>query len=288
MLRVLRPKIARMLQWSGIGQRLKPLVSMPPTVVVTIPPETRRPAVSSLALLSVCLLLSLGLSPAVIETATRRSFPLAAEELAVNVNRTAELEGTDLRILSGDSTLPIGHWNPVLDSHLTQRILSGQTWTFAYGLEGKLTATSGPSFTATYAYDGLGRRVKSVVNGATNVYVYSGLSVLYETNPTTKYVVANGMRLAKIGATTEYYHYDHLGNVRLATDGTKGTVVSTLAYKPFGLAVVVFGPEPKYGYTGAYRESTPNLIYLPSRWYDPTIGRFLSPDDRLCKQSMPP
>ena len=114
-------------------------------------------------------------------------------------------------------------------------------------------------------------------DGQTNVYVYSGLSVIYETNPATTYVFAGGMRLAKItDTTTEYYHYDHLGNV-----------LATLAYKPFGLAVVVFGSEPKYGYTGAYRESAPNLIYLHSRWYDPTIGRFLSPDDRLGKQSMP-
>ena len=172
---------------------------------------------------------------------------------------------------------------------LTSRVLLGQTWTFGWGPEGRLTSESGPSsFTATYAYDGLGRRVKSVINGVTNVYVYSGLSVIVETNPATKYVFAAGMRLARIqGATTEYDHYDHLGNVRLVTNGANGNVASMLAYRPFGLPIVVSGAEPMYGYTGEYRESTPNLVYLHARWYDPTIGRFLSPDDRLGRLSMP-
>jgi len=82
----------------------------------------------------------------------------------------------------------------------------------------------------------------------------------------------------------------HLGNVRLVTktsqDGQNGNPVATLAYKPFGLAVVVSGSEPTYKYTGEYREAAANLFYLHSRWYDPTIGRFLSPDD-LCRRGSP-
>ena len=49
------------------------------------------------------------------------------------------------------------------------------------------------------------------------------------------------------------------------------------AYQPFGVCAYGCGAsEPTYGYTGEYRESAPNLIYLHSRWLDPTIGRFLS------------
>ena len=80
---------------------------------------------------------------------------------------------------------------------------------------------------------------------------------------------------------------DALGNVRLVTSGSAGDRLARIAYKPFGLPVVVSGSEPTYGYTGEYREPTPNLIYLHSRWYDPTIGRFLSADDRLGRLSMP-
>jgi len=124
--------------------------------------------------------------------------------------------------------------------------------------------------------------------GEASAHVDVALSIQYETNPGTKYVFADGLRLAKIqGSTTEYDHYDHLGNVRLVTNGANGNVASMLAYRPFGLPIVVSGAEPMYGYTGEYRESTPNLVYLHARWYDPTIGRFLSPDDRLGRLSMP-
>jgi len=169
----------------------------------------------------------------------------------------------------------------------TSLVISSNAWTFGWGPEGELTSMSKSGYSASYAYDGLGRRVKSTIGGTTNVYVYSGLSVLYETNPATSYVYAAGLRLARIqGSTTEYYHNDHLGNVRLVTHGTTGNVLSAIAYKPFGLPVVVTGSEPTYGYTGEYRESAPNLVYLHSRWYDPTIGRFLSPDD-LCRRGSP-
>ena len=178
---------------------------------------------------------------------------------------------------------------------MTSRVLGGTAWAFLWGPEGRLASMcrpdcTSPTYRSDYTHDGLGRRVKSVIGPAspiTNVYVYSGLSVIYETNPATKYVFANGLRLAKIGASTEYYHYDHLGNVRLVTNGANGNVASILAYRPFGLAVVVSGSEPKYGYTGEYRETTPNLIYLHSRWYDPVIGRFLSPDNRLGSLGVP-
>ena len=124
--------------------------------------------------------------------------------------------------------------------------------------------------------------------GTTNTYVDSALSLVCETNPSTKYVFANGLRLAKIqGSTTEYYHYDHLGNIRLVANGANGNVVSTLAYKQFGICAYGCASEPKYGYRDEHREATPNLIYLHSRWYDPTIGRFLSPDDRLGSLAMP-
>ncbi len=181
------------------------------------------------------------------------------------------------------------------NGQLTSRKVAGTTTGFAWAAGGALcawktggTPTGCADTTANqYQYDGMGRRVRSVVGGTADVYVYSGLSVIYETSPAAKYVFAAGMRLAKIGASTEYYHYDALGNVRVVTSGSNGNVLSKLAYKPFGIVVVVTGSEPTYGYTGEYRESIPNLIYLGSRWYDPTIGRFLSPDDRLGRLSMP-
>jgi len=112
------------------------------------------------------------------------------------------------------------------------------------------------------------------------------LSAVYDTNPETLHIFLNGLRVAKVpyNGAVEYYAYDALGNVRVVM-GSAGARTTTLAYRPFGVAA--YGSEPKYAYTGEYRESAPNLVYLHSRWYDPTIGRFISPDDRLGSLSVP-
>ena len=89
-----------------------------------------------------------------------------------------------------------------------------------------------------------------------------------------------GPLLVEITAVAEYSAYDHLGSVRVVISST-GARLNTLATRPFAICAYGCGSEPKYAYTGEYRESSTNLLYLHSRWYDPTIGRFLSPDDRL-------
>ena len=127
------------------------------------------------------------------------------------------------------------------------------------------------------------------MGATTTVYVYAGLSVIYEkvtSTPTseTGYYFLGGVRVAKVvyGGAAEYYAYDALGNLRVVVNAD-GTRKNVYAHRPFGSAeICVAGCGSQtalpYKYTGEYRESAPNLVYLHSRWYDPTIGRFLSPD----------
>ena len=177
------------------------------------------------------------------------------------------------------------------------RVVGGTTWSFGWAADGRLAYDSGSQFTAYYGHDGLGRRIRSNIDSTSDdvrEYVYSGLSPILEfkvNNPpsVTGYVFAAGLRIAKLdgtGLALEYYHYDHLGSVRVVSS-LAGARIATLAYRPFGVCAYGCASEPKYAYTGEYRESAPNLVYLHSRWYDPTIGRFLSPDDRLGRLSMP-
>src|SRR3990172_11034001 len=122
-----------------------------------------------------------------------------------------------------------------------------------------------------------------------------GLLVLLEItateNSVTLTAIVESIDTAALGsvtftAITEYYAYDALGNVRVVISSS-GARLNTLAYVPFGTCAYGCGSEPRYAYTGEYRESAPNLVYLHSRWYDPTLGRFLSPDDRLGRLSAP-
>lgn len=188
-----------------------------------------------------------------------------------------------------------------------QRIVGGTTWNFGWGSEGRLASISKTGYSAAYTYDGAGRRVDSAFgDGTETYYVFSGLSPIFEKTVlpggltvTTRYIFANGMRLASLSSAsplTYYYHYDHLGNVRLVSDSTQQTsTVYGLAYRPFGGEICVLNcgspPALSYRYTGEYREGDPangpNLYYLGSRWYDPIVGRFLSPDDRLGRLSTP-
>jgi len=122
---------------------------------------------------------------------------------------------------------------------------------------------------------------------APSVTAVLSVSLRHERKPETLHIFLNDLRLAKIDPTTPNDHaYDHFGNVRVVISSS-GARQNTLAYRPFGICANGCESEPTYGYTGEYRESTPNLIYLHSRWYDPTIGRFISPDDRLGRLSMP-
>ncbi len=78
---------------------------------------------------------------------------------------------------------------------------------------------------------------------------------------------------------TYYYHRDHQNSVVALTD-KEGKIIESYSYDPYGSiihrtkTVETYNP---YGYTG--REiDTDDLYYYRARYYDPTIGRFITPD----------
>jgi len=79
---------------------------------------------------------------------------------------------------------------------------------------------------------------------------------------------------------------DNLGSTRSLVDYT-GTITSTFSYDSFGNVSVLVGTilDTRYGYTcqeydaiTAYYQVTVALNYYDARWYDPTIGKFVSED----------
>ena len=132
-----------------------------------------------------------------------------------------------------------------------------------------------------YLYDSHGRRVMSHNHstGVTTTYIYAGINVIHEVTSTESidYLYANGMRIAKkTGATVKYFHLDHLGSTRLVTDSS-GQPTFESDYKPFGQDANATGTE-KYAFTGQYSEADIGLYYFGARWYDASLGRFISED----------
>ncbi|MEW6608831.1 MAG: nidogen-like domain-containing protein, partial [bacterium] len=95
----------------------------------------------------------------------------------------------------------------------------------------------------------------------------------------TSYVYGNGQLVAKlqeepIGSSPKvyYYHNDHLGSPRAISD-KDGKVVENYFYYPFGSG----GPVGRPSFTGKELDAT-GLFYFGARYYDPALGRFITPD----------
>ena len=75
-----------------------------------------------------------------------------------------------------------------------------------------------------------------------------------------------------------YFHYDGLGSVTALTNAA-GIVTDTYTYDAFGGATHTSGASANYWlFAGEQRDSETGFYYLHARYYDPAIGRFLTPD----------
>jgi len=106
-----------------------------------------------------------------------------------------------------------------------------------------------------------------------------------------KYYSIAGMTVAmKDGSGLQYLLTDHLGSVVAVTDAS-GTLTSQQRYLPFGqVRTDLNGPRitgTDFGYTGQRNISYINLLDYKSRWYDPLLGRFISPDSIIPDPSNP-
>lgn len=163
---------------------------------------------------------------------------------------------------------------------------NGQQYVFDFG--NRLREAVGKEW---YRYDGHGRRVlnwRTNEPGTLTMYTQSG-QLLYDENhrasgrKATENIYLAGSLLSTRARnidtnawTVSFHHTDALGSP-VATTNTAGQVVDRTAYQPWGRPIA----KPDHdgiSYTGHVRDSATQLMYMQQRYYDPSIGRFLSVD----------
>ena len=160
---------------------------------------------------------------------------------------------------------------------------------YSWNPDDQLIGFSKPGLSESYQYDPLGRRIAKTSNGTTTYYRYNGddIDAEYSASWTETARWVHGpntddplMRLtgntADPTASAIYYHQDGIGSV-VATSDQAGNIVAAQLFDAWGNKVQSSGTIQTYGYTGREPDQS-GLIYYRARYYDPTIGRFISRD----------
>ena len=105
---------------------------------------------------------------------------------------------------------------------------------------------------------------------------------------TTKYVRGINLLYAENPAgTKQYYLFNGHGDVVQLT-GTDGIVTKNYDYDAFGNEKNPDASDTNvFRYCGEYFDKETGTIYLRARYYDPTIGRFISEDSYWGKDADP-
>jgi RHS repeat-associated protein len=184
------------------------------------------------------------------------------------------------------------------DGNLVQKRDAAATLALAYDGEGRLSGGGG----AAFAYDQRGRRVrKTSADGTVTRYVAPEYETTCFPDGSVQHTVAlfnaNGARCALVttvdagtppgGANgvalpgTAYPLADHRRCTRLVT-AADGSVQTRYGYLPFGAVATVEGPDAtRHTFGGRERDAETGLYAYGARYYDASLGRFVSSDDQL-------
>ena len=156
---------------------------------------------------------------------------------------------------------------------------------YVWDFENRLTSATVNGATTSFKYDPFGRRVYKSSSSGTRVYAYDGDNLIEELNgmgvEIAHYTQGPGIDepLAELrSGTTSFYEADGLGSITSLTNAA-GAIANTYVYDSFGNLTSSSGSVTNpFRLTARECDSETGLYYYRARYYDPTVGRFLSED----------
>ncbi|MCW8932070.1 MAG: RHS domain-containing protein, partial [Gammaproteobacteria bacterium] len=164
-------------------------------------------------------------------------------------------------------------------------LLHGMTLT--YNDANRLSTLVNGAQTANYLYNAYGERTIKIVSGLETQFIYNqNGKVIAEADASGNlireyvYYQSEPMALIKYGqnAGIYYYHRDHLGTPQRMTDQNQ-VVVWSADYDAFGqVSLLVETVENPLRFAGQYYDDESGLHYNYHRYYDPSLGRYITSD----------
>jgi RHS repeat-associated protein len=165
--------------------------------------------------------------------------------------------------------------------------------TYVYDGLNRLTAATENGQNITYTYNADDLRRSKTVNGVTAIHVWDGQEMVAEFDGsgllTDRYIRGINLVFADNGSGTNktYYLNNGHGDVIQLTSST-GSAIKAYDYDAFGNEKSpVFTDTNKFRYCGEYFDKETGTYYLRARYYDPTIGRFITEDSYSGKAEDP-
>ena len=186
--------------------------------------------------------------------------------------------------------------NLISKTELAAGACAGPMTAYSWDVRNRLVRIDFPDLTvATYRYDALDRRIEKDVGGVVTRYVYDDDDILLEFDGANALQARYGHGIEvdqplvmERGGLSHFYHADHLGSIRLITDGA-GLAVNGYDYDAFGNfePTTVAPIASPYAFTAREHDPESGLHYYRARYYDPSIGRFIGEDPLACGSNDP-
>jgi RHS repeat-associated protein len=171
------------------------------------------------------------------------------------------------------------------NGNLTSIVDGSGTTLYSWNARNQLTGISGPGVTASFVYDGLGRREKKTVNGSLTEFLYDGVNPVQESSGAT--ILANILpglgidefltRTDVAAGITSNLLTDALGST-IALADSAGAVQTEYTYEPFGKTTATgLSNSNPLQFTARENDGT-GLYHYRARYYHPQLQRFIGED----------